>query len=214
MKNKSKGLIVCSLILLLQISISCNIKSDTVIIEAESFVNQTDTLVRKWIIRSDANIQGDTSSVFWNASKHSFIEIVPDTRVTHEDSLIQDENFCDKAGFMAVVTYNVNIKTPGKYFVWVRALSSGTEDNGVHVGINGKWPLSGERMQWCEGKNSWTWASKQRTPNNHCGEEQLIYLDIPTAGEHTISFSMREDGFKMDKFLLSKSYRNPEINIE
>ena len=42
----------------------------------------------------------------------------------------------------------------------------------------------------------------------------LIYLDVPIAGEHTISFSMREDGFKMDKIILSKSYRNPEIYIE
>ncbi len=39
--------------------------------------------------------------------------------------------------------------------------------------------------------------------------EQLIYLDIPAAGIHKISFSMREDGFEFDKWILSQKYQVP-----
>jgi len=59
-------------------------------------------------------------------------------------------------------------------------------------------------MQWCDGKNAWTWASKQRTEKEHCGVPKEIYLDIEKAGIHDIQFSMREDGFEMDKFILTK----------
>jgi hypothetical protein len=58
-------------------------------------------------------------------------------------------------------------------------------------------------MQWCEGKNECTWASKQRTEKQHCGEPKEIYLDIEKADIYDIQFSMREDGFEMDKFILT-----------
>jgi len=61
---------------------------------------------------------------------------------------------------MAVLTYNVHFSTPGRYYVWARAYSTGSEDNGLHVGLNGDWPASGQRMQWCQGKNNWRWESK------------------------------------------------------
>lgn len=118
-------------------------------------------------------------------------------------------SFSNTAGQVAIINYKVKFTNPGKYFVWVRAHSTGSEDNGVHVGIDGAWPASGQRMQWCSGKNQWTWESKQRTGANHCGEPEKIFINVPTAGVHTISFSMREDGFEMDKFVLSKVYTKP-----
>ena len=129
---------------------------------------------------------------------------MPDTRTHHGEPLIRDENFSPEPGRMAVVHYPIAIETPGRYYVWVRALSRNSEDNGVHVGFDGTWPPSGRRMQWCEGKHAWTWNCAQRTEANHCGEAMKIYLDIDTAGEHTIAFSMREDGFTMDRFALSR----------
>jgi hypothetical protein len=111
---------------------------------------------------------------------------------------------------MAILHYKVQINNPGKYYVWVRAYSTGTEDNGIHVGIDGTWPESGQRLQWCDGKHAWTWESKQRTHEVHCGVPELIYLDIKQAGEHEIQFSMREDGFEFDKFVLTKAFEKPE----
>jgi hypothetical protein len=180
-----------------------------VAIEAENYSEQTNSEIRKWVIRTTES-KGAVAEIAKTASNGAFIEVAPDTRITHGDKLIKGENFSNVAGEMTIVSYRINILTPGKYYVWVRAYSTGSEDNGVHVGLDGMWPESGQRMQWCEGKNVWTWASKQRTDKVHCGEEKLIFLDIPTKGEHTVSFSMREDGFKMDKIILSTNYQVPE----
>ncbi|MBP2833220.1 DUF5060 domain-containing protein [Aquimarina sp. U1-2] len=187
-------------------------ENGVVAVEAESFVTQSQTSKRKWYVQ-DGNTSTPTpdpdGSHAGSSSKRKYIEILPDTRVTHDDKLIKGENFSETPGELGVLEYKIKFKNPGRYYVWVRAHSTGSEDNGVHVGLNGNWPNSGRKMQWCKGKNQWTWESKQRTNANHCGEEQKIYLDIPSAGIHRVMFSMREDGFEFDKFVLSKAYNKP-----
>lgn len=177
-------------------------RNGSVLIEAESFLRQEKTEFRRWHIRRD----GPAAAA---ASGGAYVQLLPDTRRTHADPLIKGENFSDEPGQVAVVSYEVRFATPGRYFVWVSAYSTGSEDNGIHVGLNGAWPESGRRLQWCEGKNSWRWESKQRTAQNHCGEEGRIYLDIETPGLHTIQFSMREDGFAFDRFLLTQAAGRP-----
>lgn len=176
-------------------------------VESEDFFNQKNDELRKWV-RFDMNqtpevLPDPDSNHAQTASNQAYLEVLPDTRVTHGDTLTNGVNFSNNPGEMAVLSYKINFTTTGRYYVWVRAFSSGTEDNGIHVGIDNQWPESGKRMQWCEGKEKWTWASKQRTEANHCGEPYLIFLDIDTKGEHTIQFSMREDGFEFDKFILT-----------
>ena len=178
-----------------------------VAVEAEFFYKQTKTDVRQWY-RTSKNEwpkvgRDEDGPHCKGASNYAYIEILPDSRVTHGDKLISGENFSNKAGEMALVHYKVKINNPGRYYVWVRAFSTGSEDNGIHVGINGTWPESGQRLQWCDGKNTWRWESKQRTEKVHCGEPYLIYLDIEKAGIQEIVFSMREDGFEWDRFLLT-----------
>ncbi|WP_339753362.1 hypothetical protein [Algoriphagus aquimarinus] len=192
------------------------------IVEAEGFFTQRKTDTRKWVIHQDqTNSEGLAGADGYHAetaSNNSYIEVLPDTRITHEDELIRGENFSEKAGEMAVVHYQVNFTKPGRYYVWVSAYSTGSEDNGVHVGIDDTWPESGQRMQWCEGKNAWTWGNSQRTKEEHCGVPHQIFLDVENAGVHTIQFSMREDGFEFDQFLLTqdinyvpKPFENGEI---
>ena len=108
----------------------------------------------------------------------------------HADKLIKGVNFSPDPGKMSILHYKVNISTPGKYYVWVRAYSTGGEDNGLHVGLDGEWPASGQRLQWYKGKRTWRWESRQRTEKEHCGEPYKIFLDIKEAGDHVIHFSM------------------------
>ena len=176
-------------------------------VEAEHFFKQTKADVRAFYLTHseltpDMTPDGDPNHV-GGASGGAYLEILPDTRRNHGHKLIKGENFMPEAGRMAVLHYKVNITTPGRYYVWVRCHSTGSEDNGLHVGIDGTWPESGQRLQWCEGKNSWRWDSKQRTEKTHCGEAHKIFLDIDAAGEHVIHFSMREDGFEFDKWLIT-----------
>lgn len=183
-----------------------------VVVESEHYYEQTLADIRKWYIidkpfASEMSDPDDNHAS--DASGSAYLESLPDTRTTHYDKLIHDENFCNQAGKMAVVHFKVHFNNPGKYYVWVRAYSTGAEDNGIHVGLDGEWPESGQRMQWCEGKNQWTWDSKQRTDADHCGVSERIFLEVKNTGLHDIQFSMRKDGFEFDKFVLTKSYKRP-----
>ena len=177
-------------------------------VEAEYFNKQSHSEIRQWYITTKEAItkvgRDEDAPHYKDASNSTYLEILPDTRVTHSDKLIQGENFSNAPGKMGVLNYIVRINNPGRYYVWARAYSTGSEDNGIHVGLNGEWPEHGQRMQWCEGKKRWTWESKQRTKDEHCGVPKQIYLDIKKAGIHDIQFSMREDGFEFDKFILTK----------
>lgn len=191
-------------------------RNGLVAVEAEHFTQQTRTEKRRWyVVTEDAAPQvqpdGDGNHAA-TASGRAYVEVLPDTRRTHSDKLIVGENFSNEPGKMAVLSYPVHFNTIGRYYVWVRAYSTGSEDNGLHVGLNGTWPESGQRLQWCEGKNTWRWESKQRTEAQHCGEPHKIYLDIDKMGRHVISFSMREDGFEFDKWLMTtdRDFQRPE----
>lgn len=184
-------------------------RDGVIVVEAEDFIRQSLVDKRHWYVIS-ANSPPSTGRDedpphLYDAGSCTYLEILPDTRVTHDDKLIRGQNFSNVPGVMGVLHYKVNFSEPGRYYVWVRAHSTGSEDNGIHVGLNGEWPASGQRMQWCEGKRSWRWESKQRTDAVHCGEPYLIYLDVEEAGEHEIQFSMREDGFEFDRFLLTRN---------
>ncbi len=182
-------------------------KDGLLAVEAEHFFKQSNADVRAFYLthsKQTPSIQpdGDPAHVA-GASGGAYLEILPDTRRTHDDKLIKGQNFAPAPGELAVLHYKVHVNTPGRYYVWVRAYSTGTEDNGLHVGLDGEWPESGQRLQWCQGKNNWRWESKQRTQKEHCGEPYKIYLDIKEPGEHIIHFSMREDGFEFDKWLMT-----------
>ncbi len=175
-------------------------------VEAEHFHKQTLASKRAWHIttaRSVPDVAPDADPPHLaGASGGAYVEVLPDTRRTHDDKLVAGENFSDTPGQMAVLHYRVHFNTPGRYHVWIRAQSTGSEDNGVHVGLDGEWPESGRRWQTVA-KNSWTWDSRQRTARTHSGEPGKLFLDIARAGPHEILFSLREDGFEMDKFILT-----------
>lgn len=133
-----------------------------------------------------------------------YLELLPDTRVTHADPLVQGVSFTNTPGHRSILYYPVDFTEAGRYFVWVRMNCTGSEDNGIHVGLDGKWPESGARMQFTGKHGEWQWDSRQRTEKVHTGVLSQIWLDIEKPGLHTIMFSMREDGFEFDRFLLTK----------
>ncbi len=178
-----------------------------VVVEAEHFFRQEKDEVRAWHLTTkdrtpDLEPDADPNHVA-GASGGAYLEILPDTRKNHGEKLIGGENFQNNPGRMAVISYRVHFNTPGKYYVWARIYSTGTEDNGMHVGIDGTWPASGRRMQWT-GKNRWIWNSKQRTQNQHGGVRGLLFIEVEDPGVHVIQFSMREDGFEFDQWLMTQ----------
>lgn len=174
-----------------------------ILVEAEDFVAQRENAVRSWCIASEC------PEGWAREGTESYVALVPDTRVTHDDELVRGENFSGEPGRMAILSYDVDFPAAGRWYLWVRAYSQGSEDNGLHAGLNGEWPESGARIQYCEGRHQWFWESSQRTREDHCGVRGGLWLDVPEAGTHRVEFSMREDGFVFDAFYLTLSPHPP-----
>jgi hypothetical protein len=179
-----------------------------VVVEAEDYdaVDRQDH--RKWHVTTTDNtpdVKPDPDPNHADgASKGAYLELLPDTRVTHADPLVKGVSFCNTPGQCSVLYYPIEFTEPGRYHVWVRMNCTGSEDNGLHVGLDGEWPTSGARLQFTGHHGKWQWDSRQRTTKVHVGEFGKIWLDIKEPGLHTVMFSMREDGFEFDRFLLSK----------
>jgi hypothetical protein len=180
-------------------------KDGVVAFEAEHFIKQDLTKVRAWYLTTadktpDIKPDPDPPHVA-GASGGAYLEILPDTRVTHDDKLTHGESFSGEPGKLAVLSYKVHFNTPGTYWIWARAYCTGSEDNGMHFGINGDWPETAQRWQTVT-RNRWHWRSAQRTNKVHIGVPGILTLDVPKPGVHTIQVSMREDGIELDKILL------------
>lgn len=159
----------------------------TIVIEAEDYVTRVGVGEKQW------------EEIF--ELGESGMQLLPDTRVIHSDPLLHGVNFWDNPEGAPELTYTIDVEYEGLYDVEVRVLSRGTEDNGAHVGVNGDFERA-QRVQWCTGKNQWTYSSALRLDSNHCGVpgSAKAYL---SAGENTINLRAREDGLYVDKIRLS-----------
>jgi hypothetical protein len=173
--------------------------------EAEHFFEQTKSDVRAWYLTAHdkspaVEPDGDEPHVA-EACGGAYVELLPDTRRTHDDKLIQGENFSNEPGKMAILSYKVHFNTPGTYWLWARAFTTTSEDNGLHFGLDGDWPATAQRWQTVT-RGRWHWESRQRTEKVHTGEPGILTLEIKEPGQHTVQVSMREDGIELDRILL------------
>lgn len=178
-----------------------------VVVDAEHFETTVpdSTGNRAWYVQNGgaAGPGPDPDPFHTGAVGNAYVECLPDTRVTHDDPFAPGSFYGDSTGG-ARLDYPVLFQTAGTYRVWVRAQSTGTEDNGIHVGVDGTTAAAGMRIQWCGG--GWLWTNAQRdSGGTACGVNGTISINIPTPGLHVISFHQREDGCEFDRFILTTS---------
>jgi hypothetical protein len=93
--------------------------------------------------------------------------------------------------------YRVQFPEPGRYYVWVRGQAQGSvNDDSAHVALDGAAPTSAAGIVWL-GASRWTWSKTTMAGPG-------AYIDVPSAGEHTVRLIMREDGALVDGFALSR----------
>ncbi|MDQ3036470.1 MAG: hypothetical protein M3Y87_28990 [Myxococcota bacterium] len=180
-----------------------------VAVESEHFAENDDNgRPRDWVLFSATempSIEPDPDPPHLDgASGGAYLEGLPDTRVTHDDPLVSGESFYNTAGTGPTLSYRIRFRTAGTYYVWARALTTGGEDNGIHIGLDDAWPSTGTRLQLCGSRGMWQWSSAQRdSGGSACGIDGTITIEVPTPGEHVVRVSMREDGFELDKLVLT-----------
>jgi hypothetical protein len=99
------------------------------------------------------------------------------------------------------VDYKITFKSAGTNYIWLRggdAFGTGNGDS-VHAGLDGASPASATRI---DGAPSFTIATGWNWVGNIQGDTRA-YVVVPTAGDHTFSLWMREDGFTVDKIILT-----------
>jgi len=170
-----------------------------IVVEAEDFFAQTKTEQRAWYLTDATHAPAGLPDIdpphVEGAGGNAYIEVLPDTGVDGQ-KLTPGVNISDTPGELAVAHYRVQFAAPGRYYIWARAFGTDGDDNTLHFGLDDTWPVPSAKMHTFAGKK-WQWACRHR---QHKGK---IYFDVPTAGPHVITLSMREDGCELDRFILT-----------
>jgi len=182
-------------------------KGGAVVVEAEHFVRQSRDQIRRWYLNSAKHTpttKPDPDPVMvTDASNGAYIVALPDTFVHQHERAIDGINIGLAPGAIAVVHYPVHFSQPGRYYIWTRMRSNDDEDNTLNLGLNDEWPASARCLQFPKLKKVWWWGGVIRDARGPSFPHHRAYLDVPSAGQHTVMFSMREDGFEFDKFMLT-----------
>ncbi len=182
-------------------------KGGVVVVEAEHFVRQTRDQIRRWYFNSARHTptaKPDPDPVMvTDSSNGTYIEALPDTFVHEGERAVDGINIGLAPGSLAVVHYPIQFSQPGRYYIWTRMRSNDDEDNTLNFGLNDDWPASGRCLQFPKLKKAWWWGGVIRDARGPRYPHHRAYIDVPSAGVHTVMYSMREDGIEFDKFLLT-----------
>lgn len=153
-----------------------------VVMEAESYNGIISRSGKSWVARTDsAGYAGSAAMV-----------AEPDT------GTLNDVGYSSLSPEMQ---YQVQFSTPGTYKVWVRQLPDNDTNNSICVGLNGLEVATADRISTYT-YGSWIWV--QGTMDG-----PIATLVVPSAGTYTINVWMREDGFRLDRLLLTTSATVP-----
>ena len=123
--------------------------------------------------------------------------------VTPDNGKSYDTGYTTKA---PELQYQIQVDNPGTYYVWIRGYGPSGASDTLHVGLDGVGVSTADRIAFWP-YASWLW-SKKTQDLDASGNNLRATLDITAAGVHTLNVWMREDGFILDKVLLTK---NPDF---
>lgn len=149
------------------------------VVEAENFSANTAQGLHNWAQRNGGGASGNRSML---AS--------PNTGTNNSTNYAANSPRLD---------HEVSFVTAGTHYVWVRGLGRNLGGDSVHIGLDGVDLLSARRVDDFE-LNTFDWSGDiQVAP----GQLQRTTIDVVTPGSHTLNVWMREDGFQVDKLLLT-----------
>jgi hypothetical protein len=90
--------------------------------------------------------------------------------------------------------FKITFVKTGTHHVWVRGVGLTGSDDSCHVGLNGAETASADRISTFF--TSWTWSRDTM-------DGASATINVPSPGVHTVNVWMREDGFIVDKVVLT-----------
>lgn len=90
--------------------------------------------------------------------------------------------------------YNINFVKTGTYYIWILGCGANGNDDSCHAGLDGKEIDTCDTLSGWNGRYAWSNASSDGPRST---------FEVSTVGVHTLNIYMREDGFIVDKVLLT-----------
>lgn len=90
----------------------------------------------------------------------------------------------------------VDFATTGTFYLWVRLHVDSGSDDSLHAGLDGAAQSSADKVR-ADSYGAWGWS-------NATMDRAVATLSVTTKGVHTINFWAREDGLRLDRFLLTR----------
>ncbi|MBN1608342.1 MAG: hypothetical protein JW940_17055 [Polyangiaceae bacterium] len=157
-----------------------------VVMEAEHFDVNTaqgkDTPLgeHRWTLTADASASGG-----------QLMAATPNNNALHNADYVANAPRLD---------YQVKFATPGTYYVWLRGTGGTADDDSCHVGLEGAAVDTADRISQF-GLGSLGWSKTTMDGPQYARLPATVTID--QAGIVTVNVWMREDGFKLDKIVLT-----------
>jgi hypothetical protein len=147
-------------------------------IEAEDFNNNVTVGSYRWnLITSPAGCSGGYA-----------MQALPDNGALVDTGYITGSPRLD---------FRVNFVKTGIHYIWVRGYKTGSTDDSLHAGLDGLAVSSCDRISNLPTTGSWVWTSTTIDSNSRAT------FNVSSIGIHTVNIWMREDGFRIDKIILT-----------
>ncbi|MEM1144523.1 MAG: chitobiase/beta-hexosaminidase C-terminal domain-containing protein, partial [Pseudomonadota bacterium] len=145
-------------------------------IEAENFDVNSPGTAHEWLLNTNASLSAGEG-----------MRAAPNLGVNRN---------ADYASYSPRLDYQVNFQQGGVVYVWILGIGANTGDDSLHVGLNNTETSSADRIEPLTVGPNPIWV-------NNTKDAAVATLTIPSAGEHTINVWMREDGYIVDKIVLT-----------
>jgi lysophospholipase L1-like esterase len=93
--------------------------------------------------------------------------------------------------------FDIEFVKTGTHYVWVRGFAASKLDDSLHVGLDGEAVDSSDRITRFT-TSTWTWTARTM-------DGPVARIEVATTGLHTLNVWMREDGFILDKIVVTTS---------
>ena len=146
-------------------------------IEVENYYNNLNQGGHKWEEVSPIGFSGTAA-----------LKATPNTGVNNNTGYLSNSPRLD---------YKVNFVKTGTHYIWTRGIGANGNDDSYHAGLDGTISTSADRIS-SFGTN-WTWSKKTMD-----GPDATI--NVGSTGDHTFNIWMREDGFVIDKVVITNDF--------
>jgi hypothetical protein len=92
------------------------------------------------------------------------------------------------------LTFQIAFATPGTYHVWLRGIGPNGNGDSCHAGVDGTAPTTADKMSSFSTSLGWSRSTM---------DGPTATISVASAGIHTFNVWMREDGFILDKIVLT-----------